>query len=175
MELAALITGIASAVALVGTLLLVARQARSLASQTELANKLAALSANDIAIRELHVIVLVFVDHPRLRRYFYENVELPDEESELHDDVRGRVFTIAESLIDTLERALQSIGSVGVPARDRRAWEDAIDFYLANSPPMRTTITAHPSWWPSLDERLLRLTAAAHSDTADLAARAVLA
>lgn len=147
MELAALITGIASAVALVGTLLLVARQARSLASQTELANKLAALSANDIAVRELHVIVLVFVDHPRLRRYFYENVELPDEESELHDDVRGRVFTIAESLIDTLERALQSIGS----------------------------ITAHPSWWPSLDERLLRLTAAAHSDTADLAARGVLA
>jgi len=165
MELAALIAGVVSAIALTGTLLLLARQARSLASQTELANKLAVHSATTDSMKGLRSIFLVFVDHPELRRYFFENAELPEAaESERDDELRARVQTLTELLADTLERAIVSTGSVGAPDRDRDAWEDATDYQLSQSPALRTTISAHPTWWPSVTDRLRNLSATRSGD-----------
>jgi hypothetical protein len=164
MELAALIAGIASAIALVGTLLLVARQARSLASQTELANKLAVHSATNDGMKALRSIYLIFVDHPELRRYFYDGAQLSKTGESEHGELAARVMTIAEFLADTLERATQSTSSLGAPDRDRSAWEDSIAHYLSMSPSLRAVISTHPTWWPSLNDRLLRLTPATRSD-----------
>jgi hypothetical protein len=161
MELAVLITGIASAIALIGTLLLVARQTRSLARQTELANKLAAHRATNDPLIGLRLAYSMFVDHPETYRYFYDGAQLPHAaESELHDELGVRVKTIAELLADTLELALETTDSVGVPERDRAGWEDTIDHYLSMSPSLRATIAAQPLVWPCLNDRLHNLTPA---------------
>ena len=159
MELAVLITGIASAIALIGTLLLVARQAGSLARQTELANKLAVHRATTDPLIGLRVVYSMFVDHPETYRYFYDDAQPPDaEESGQPGELDVRVKTIAELLGDTLELALETTDAVGVPERDRTGWEDAIDRYLSMSPSLRASIAAQPLAWPCLNDRLGSLT-----------------
>ena len=161
MEIAVLITGIASAIALIGTLLLVARQARSLAVQTELANKLAVHSATNDPLVGMRLIYSMFVKHPEVYRYFYDGAQLLP--TELHDDLVVRVKTIAELMADTLELALETTDAVGVPERDRTGWEDTIDRSIAMSPALRACIAAQPTVWPCLSDRLLSLTPAAPS------------
>jgi hypothetical protein len=158
MEFAALIVGLTSAIALIGTLLLVARQTRSLASQTELANKLAVLSASDESVTGLRSIHLVLLDHPELRRYFYDGAELPKAaESEQDHELRDRVLLVAELLADALVRAINANRTLEVSEVERASWEDLINYFLTMSPAMRAQIEAQPMWWPSLTERLLSL------------------
>ena len=152
MEVAALVVAIVSAIAFVGTLLLVARQARSLAHQTALANKLAVHAATNDAMTSLRSIGRIFIEYPELRRYFYDGAQLSD--TELHADSGVRVQTIAELLADTLERVTESTTSIDAPAHDRVAWDDAIAHYLSASPAFRTVVTAHPDWWPILNNRM---------------------
>jgi hypothetical protein len=156
MAIAALIVGIATAGALVASLVLVARQARSLATQTELANTIAALRASDDAVAGLRSIMLMFVRHPEARAFFYEGSEPPDAgEHEEQQMLRARVITLSELIADSLERAIQSTAALASPDRDVAGWEDVIDFYLRMSPALRASIAEHPMWWPSLDARRL--------------------
>ena len=155
MELAVLLTGIASAIALIGTLLLVARQARSLARQTALANTLAVHRASNDPLTGIRLVYSMFVDHPETYRYFYGGAEFPPAaESELQDELAVRVRTIAELLADTLDLALATTDAVGIPERDRAGWEAAIDYWLSTSPTLRATIAAQPVVWPWLNDRL---------------------
>jgi hypothetical protein len=96
----------------------------------------------------------MFVDHPETYRYYYGGARLPGaSEAELHDELGVRVRTIAELLADTLELALETTDSVGVPERDRTGSEDTIDRYLSMSPPLRASIAAQPLVWPGLNDR----------------------
>ena len=135
MELAVLLTGIASAIALIGTLLLVARQAQILARQTALANKLAVHRASNDPLTGIRLVYSTFVAHPETYRYFYGGAQLPTAAgSELQDELAVRVRTIAELLADTLDLALATTDSVGIPERDRAGWEAAIDYWLSRVP-----------------------------------------
>jgi hypothetical protein len=154
MELAALIVGVVSAIALTGTLLLIARQTQSLASQTRLSNELAQHNATNDGMTALRSVYFIFIDHPELRRYFYEGAQLSEAENFEKGELAVRIATVAELLADTLERMLKTAASLSSP--DRSAWEGSVADYLSLSPAFRATVAAHPTWWPGLNDRLLK-------------------
>ena len=152
MEAASLFVGIVSAIALTGTLLLLARQTRILAGQTALANELARHRATNDGMIGLRSVFGMFVDHPELRPYFYEGAQLLETGRPEDGALAARVATVAELLADTFERMLLATGSFS--SADSSAWEESVRFYLSTSPAFRAAISTHPTWWPGLDERL---------------------
>ena len=162
MEVASLIVGIVSAIALTGTLLLLAWQTRILASQTKLANELARHNATNDGMIALRSVYAMFVDHPELRAYFYAGAQLSETESLEDGELAARVATVAELLADTLERMLKATKSLSLA--DRSAWEDSADVYLSTSPAFIAMVSTHPAWWSALSERLLKLAPMASPD-----------
>ena len=155
MEVAALIVGIVSAATLVATLLLVARQTRSLAMQTELAKQASDAQRHRRRDTGLQSVYSIFIEHPDLQPYFYDGARLSGSDASGDRELAVRVVTVAEAMANTLERMLHATRSLGAP--DHTAWEDSVDYYLLMSPALREMIVSHPSWWPTLNERRLLL------------------
>lgn len=79
MGAAALVAGLASAVALVVSLLFLAREAREAARQTRLANETAGAQAMAVAFGGIDGVTTLFLEYPELRTYFYGSTELTDD------------------------------------------------------------------------------------------------
>jgi hypothetical protein len=137
----ATIGGLAGVIASVA---LLAWQTRAVARQTEISNAIASASVINNTTSSLREILLLFVEHPELRPYFYESKLPPSRGLK-----RIRVVTVAEMLADTLEEGL----SVDRHVRTVRIYEEwplyCIDM-LATSPALNEVMLQHPSWWRTL-------------------------
>ncbi len=94
----ATIGGLAGVIASVA---LLAWQTRAVARQTEISNAIASASVINNTTSSLRQILLLFVEYPELRPYFYESKLPPSRGLK-----RIRILTVAEMLADILEEGL---------------------------------------------------------------------
>ena len=101
MELATLIAGLVTAAAVAGSVLFLARQTSQSVHQFLVANELAGARAMAQGYELWDHVIDRFIDFPELRQYFYEGVELPEEDP----TTRARVLAMTELIGDTLQSA----------------------------------------------------------------------
>jgi hypothetical protein len=152
MQNGALFAGIVSAVALVVSLLFLARQTRESTRQSVLANQIAGLQAKSDIYSTVDRILYRFLEFPELRKYFYEGADLPVEaNAEGVAGIRDQILTFAELFPDAIERGLDTYRSVD-PAADFRSPMDAYaGDIVSGSPAIRYLVQLHPGWWPNLE------------------------
>lgn len=148
----ALVAGIVSALALVASLLFLARQTRASTQQSVLANQIAGLQAKSDVYATFDRILYQFVEFPHLRQYFYDGAALPDEPPDAAlTGTRDQVLVFAELFANALEMGLDTYRSVR-PAADFRTPMDVYSAdVVAGSPAIRYLVKAHPGWWPNLE------------------------
>ena len=152
MQNGALIAGLVSALALVLSLLFLARQTRESARQSVLANQLAGLEAKSEIYTTVDRILYKFLEFPHLRKYFYEGIEIPEFAGVAKDgDVRDQVLTFAELFCDAIERGLDTYRSVEPAANFRSPMETYANDIVTGSPAIRYLVHVHPGWWPNLE------------------------
>jgi len=157
LNLAALIAGLASAAALVGSLLFLARQTRESVRQSFVANELAGIRAKAQNFEALDRVIAYFLEYPELRQYLYENVELPEDPTDL-----VRVLTVAELMADALQAGYWQYQQHGISvlrtvegmADIRSDLDEYAEFILAMSPAVRSLVRAQPRVWPHLAKKL---------------------
>ncbi|MGH9021165.1 MAG: hypothetical protein ACRDV0_09140 [Acidimicrobiales bacterium] len=153
MQNAALIAGAVSAVALVVSLLFLARQTRASALQALLANQIAGSEVKSDIFQTVDRILYQLVDHPHLRPYFYDGLEAPGADGATGDAlVRNQVLSMAELFADAIERGLDSYRTVEPAADFRTPMDDYTRDLLAASPALRGLVSDRPRWWPNLAE-----------------------
>src|ERR1700690_1406452 len=104
MQFAVLAVGAISAVALVASLLFLARQTRASAQQSLLANQIAGIQARSRIYESIDRILFRLLDYPDLWPYFYEGHQTPsDTTSGAASSLRERVLTLAELFADAIE------------------------------------------------------------------------
>ena len=157
MKEATVIAGLLTALAVVGSLLFLARQTSESGRQFLVANKLAGARAMAQGYEIWDRVITCFIDYPELRQYFYEGVELPEDST-----TRARVLAATELIGDALQSShwlfegedVALLGSVD-PTFDTRAdWDDWIKFILTMSPAMRSFVRANPLQYPHLTRML---------------------
>ena len=152
MQDGALIVGVVSAAALVVSLLFLARQTRESTRQSVLSNQLAGLQAKSEIYSTVDRILYRFLEYPQLRKYFYEGVELPqDERGEESGETRDQVLIFAELFSDAIERGLDTYRSVDPAADFRSPMDTYANDIIAGSPAIRYLVGSHPGWWPNLE------------------------
>ena len=153
----AVIAGLASAAALVGSLLVLARQTRESVKQSLIANELAGSDAKAHVLEGLDRVIAYFVEYPELRQYLYEGMEVPEDSTK-----RARGLAVAELMADALQasywqyqqRGIDTLHSVEGIADIRADLDDYAEFILAMSPAVRSLVRAHPRQWQHLDKKL---------------------
>lgn len=150
MEAAAIVGGLVSAVALVASLLFLARQAHEAARQTRLANQIAVSQALASFYGENNKVLAYFLEYPELRRYFYDGAELDGDALAIGSPTRVRVLTLAEIFADLLENFLDATRTVEPAAGYRDDLMEYATFLLDKSPILRQTLSEHPTWFPNL-------------------------
>jgi hypothetical protein len=152
MQDGAIITGLISAVALVLSLLFLARQTRESARQSHLANQIAGSQAKSEIYVAVDRILYGFLEHPELREYFYSGKELPDTSLDANsDNIRERVLTFAELYADVIERGLDTYKSIDPAADFQTPMEDYARDMLATAPALQYWVREHPGWWPNVE------------------------
>ncbi len=86
----------------------------------------------------------VFIDHPQLRPYFYEDTVCPAG----HLD-KNLVDAVAELQLDVLECIWDSRDTY--TSVDRDSWAQYIREVFAASPAIRDAYSANEGWYPTLD------------------------
>jgi hypothetical protein len=151
MEVGAIIAGLISAVALVISLLFLARQTKESARQSHLANQIAGSRAKSEIYETVDRILYRFLDHPELRQYFYEGEQLPAIESDEPHIVRENILTFAELFADVIERGLDTYRSIDPAADFQSPMEDYARDILSTAPAIRYWVSEHPGWWPNVE------------------------
>ncbi|MET7294303.1 hypothetical protein ABZS79_19605 [Streptomyces griseoloalbus] len=121
-----------------------ARQTKAAAEQARIGNAMAAVSANDMALRSLREVHLLMLERPGSRAYFYADEPLPERPEE-----RDEIVTIAELLADVMCSGVHVHQQVP-GSTSAEAWDDYCRATLATSPVLRERVRAHPEWWPQL-------------------------
>lgn len=149
--LASLGIGIAvlSFVVAIASTLLLWGQTRATVRQAEITTDLAGVEGLAQAIDRLHNVLGAFVEHPELRKHFYGGAPAPAEAEDLE-----RAATIAEMLADVLASAISSATHLSPFTPHLVGWQDYAEYLLSNSPLLRDTVQAQPSWWPELQPHL---------------------
>jgi hypothetical protein len=152
MQVGAIVAGVVSAIALVFSLVFLARQTRESAYQSRLANQIAGSQAKSEIYGAVDRIQYHFLAYPTLRKYFYDGAELPVDPGDADQRaLRERVLTFAELFVDALERGLDTYRTVD-PAAD---FQSPMDRYTqdiwSTSPAVRYLVRAHPGWWPNVE------------------------
>jgi hypothetical protein len=152
MQNGAIVTGLVSALALVFSLLFLARQTKESARQSHLANQIAGSQAKSEIYGSVDRILYHFLEYPELRTYFYSGTELPEASPDSASAaVRERVLTFAELFADVLERGLDSYKTVDPAADFQSPMDDYARDILDTSPSIRYLVRAHPGWWPNVE------------------------
>jgi hypothetical protein len=155
LELATLIASLVTAAAVAGSVLFLARQTSQSVEQFLVANELAGARALAQGYELWDRVITRFIDHPELRQYFYEGVEVPEDST-----TRARALAMTELIGDALQSAhwlyegkdvalLSSAGST-----DPTDWDDWTQFILTMSPVMRSFVREHPLQYPFLTRML---------------------
>lgn len=90
----------------------------------------------------------VFIEHPLLRPYFYDDLEAPalTEDPETHH----RILAVAEFVLDCVECIWDHRESFADD--DREAWKDWIHEVFLGAPSVRACYTENVRWYPALHE-----------------------
>ena len=117
-----------------------------------MANQIAGSQAKSEIYETVDRILYGFLDHPELRKYFYDGADLPDLSSEADpDNVRERVLTFAELFADVIERGMDTYRSIDPAADFQSPMEDYARDMLATSPALRYWVREHPGWWRNVE------------------------
>jgi len=148
----AIVAGLVSAIALVLSLLFLARQTRESARQSHLANQIAGSQAKSDIYRTVDRILFRFLEYPELRKYFYEGEALPDLPLDPKAaEQRERILTFAELFADVIERGLDTYKSVDPASDFKSPMEDYARDILGTAPAIGYLIEKHPGWWPNVE------------------------
>ena len=137
----ATISGLAG---LIMSLILLAWQTRAVARQTEISNAIARASAISNSSSSFRHVILLFVEYPELRPYFYDSKRLP-----ARGHKRDRIISAAEILGDILEDGLV-VNRLVPNIRFHDSWPAYCSYMLVTSPALIEIMHQHPTWWPSL-------------------------
>ncbi|WP_162641564.1 hypothetical protein [Streptosporangium sp. 'caverna'] len=157
MSIITAIAALLSSIGVISALLTSAWQTHELVKQTKISNGIGALGAVYSYLERLQNIEKEFIEKPYLAKYFYESVDVVDDEV-----IRVQVEALSRGFADCLDYGLDiNIMLPGVlkPA----AFRDHSMNLRENSPAMRRLVTKHPEWWPTLAKLWLRDEAAAGS------------
>lgn len=103
----------------------------------------------------------IFIEHPDLRKYFYDRAELPEAAS--HETAQA--MAVAEFILDHFAAILPHTTVTGEPLLDT-IWRNYIRDSFANSRVLSLALRQHSDWYPS------ELRAIEREATAALARRA---
>jgi hypothetical protein len=137
----ATISGLAG---LIMSLTLLAWQTRAVARQTEISNAIARASAISNSSSSFRQVILLFVEYPELRPYFYDSKHLPARGYK-----RDRIISAAEILGDILEDGLV-VNRLVPNIRFYESWPAYCSYMLVTSPALNEIMRQHPGWWPTL-------------------------
>lgn len=129
---------------LIISLILLAWQTRAVARQTEISNAIARASVISNSSSSFRQIILLFVEYPELRAYFYDSKHLP-----ARGDKRARVISVAEILGDILEDGLV-VNHLVPNIRFHDNWSSYCTYMLVTSPALNEIMHQHSDWWPWL-------------------------
>jgi hypothetical protein len=142
-----MLTSVATIIGLAGVIAsvaLLAWQTRAVARQTEISNSIAGASVISSMTSSLRQVLLLFVEYPELRPYFYESKPSP-----LRGPKRVRILTVAEMLANILEEGL-SVNRFVWTVRIYEEWPLYCADMLATSPALNEVMLQHPEWWRTL-------------------------
>lgn len=140
-------TSVATIIGSLGLILsvvLLAWQTRAVAEQTRISNSIAGATVLSESTNRLRDTYELFVQHPELRAYFYENKPCPQRGSR-----RERVLSTTEAFADTLESGLFAYEAVPSSAY-KENWTNYCQYMLRFSPALRNLVGDNPEWWPAL-------------------------
>ena len=135
------VTTVGGLAGLIASVILLAWQTRSVAQQTKISNAIAGTSALETTTGDLREVLLLFVERPALRAYFYDSKSLPRS-----GHTRARVIAVAEILGDTLETGL--VANRLIPTTESfDDWATYSGQMLVTSPALsRSYVTPRAEW-----------------------------
>lgn len=142
-----LITAIAAIVGVagvIGSLIFSGYQTRQLGRQLKMQNEIAKSEIIHHGVDRLSGVYGAFIDHPELRKYFYDSAPCP-----VRGKTRARVLTVAEMIGDTIDSVLETISLVAT-REELGDWLDYIGHILDRSPTLERLALEHPKWWPQI-------------------------
>jgi len=171
MQYAVLAVGAISAVALVATLLFLARQTRASAHQSLLANQIAGIQARTQVYESIDRILYRILDYPELWNFFYEGAAVPNrDDAHAGSMLRERVMTLAELFADGIENGIDVYRTVDPASGFQTPMDVYAESIVTSSPAIRDIVADRPGWWPNLEEWLSGRTFVEKGRTADHAA-----
>jgi hypothetical protein len=136
-EWLSLFVSIAGFVAIIITLYQI-RDENRLSEQALKESALSPLKAQQLEIDK------IFIEHPELRKYFYDNVELPEVSS--HETAQA--MAVAEYLLDHFAAILPHTTVSGEPLVGT-IWRNYIRDSFANSRVLSSILRQRSDWYPS--------------------------
>jgi hypothetical protein len=138
---------LAATIAVMLSVLVLALQARALASQSRVANEEAGTQAHrEIIFHYNSVIAPTFLQYPELYAFFFgETTATPT----VADDIRLKV--IADQYASWFEAGLTTKEQLRAYAHDIGDFGSYLTQQLPVSPPLRSIIRDNPGVWPSLE------------------------
>lgn len=160
MALALSSIGLALSLIGLGSLIIIASQARAANEQARLANEQAreARKQNDLLAsqaqlqnlqaltNQLLILDKLFIEHPEMRQYFYDNVEISGDKDKVNYQ---RALAIAEFQIDFFDTFLTQESSLNLADDEREAWHTYIIRSFARSRVMCVRLNTDPDWYGS--------------------------
>lgn len=126
------------------SVILLAWQTRAVAQQTKISNAIASASVISNSTTGLREVLLLFIEYPELRPYFYEAKGPP-----LRGRTHKRLVTVAEILADILEEGLAANNLVRT-ARLSEEWPNYCSDLLSTSPVLNEVMRQNPKSWELL-------------------------
>jgi hypothetical protein len=155
MQDAAVVIGAVSALALVASLLFLARQTRAAAQESQLSNQIAGIQARSRVYESIDRILYRILDYPELWAHFYEGAAVPAVgDAGTPPLLRERVLTLAELFVDAIENGIDVARSVGPAASFQTPMEDYAAAIVSTSPAILLLVEERPGWWPNVEDWL---------------------
>jgi hypothetical protein len=147
-QLLTLIASIISSSAVVLSLILVYRQTRIFARQTEYVARSVSANVSESLNDQSHEISRLFVQYPNLRPYFYDGQDIEDTHSDF-----PRAEAIAELILDifwsmstTAQRFMDS-GTRLAMENNEKLWQSYVGESFAQSPLLVKTLMKRRNWY----------------------------
>jgi hypothetical protein len=139
-----------SAIATAVSLIYLARQTGAARTEADLAVRVSLLNAHDALTDRAMNINQIFIEHPELRAFFYDNQPLPED---AEPRLVQRTTAVAEHIADFIENALLHRQTLGPAAND--VWEEYCIYLVCQSPTLRSYLTEHIHWYNAEVGRVL--------------------
>ena len=136
----------AGTIAVIASVLVLAYQARSLATHARIANEVAGAEANRELLTWWHDSVLrVFVEYPETRALLYDASVQPADAAQ-----QVRLQVVSEMAADALQVALETAGRLAPFTRYQEPWKEYAAAQVASSSAIRSVVRGMPNAWAAL-------------------------